>query len=273
MPRELPDFEDPPVIETALGVEFVPLAEWSIAHYGLLWREIRGEYPHFAVEPPVGSQIEKFGDEARPAPPKLEVVPIKAPELRCWFTEQSGSRLLQVQQDRFIHNWRKPGPSADYPHYESIRPIFEHEWRRFCDFLRRESLGEPEVLQCEVTYVNYLERGRGWSGFGEASNIVRSWVDAPVQFLPRPEAMVLNVRYLMPENRGRLHVSLQPAFRPGDAKEVFQLTLTARGRPNSSRTQDILAWLDLGREWVVCGFTDFTTEAMHRIWRRKEDRK
>lgn len=273
MQRELPDFDAPPVIETALGVEFVPLQKWSIPHYGMFWSEIRADYPHFEVQPPLGSQVEKFGADSRPVLPSLEVVQMKSPDVRCWFLERSGSRLLQIQHDRFIHNWRKPGPTAVYPHYENIKPIFEREWLRFCDFLRQESLGEPEVVQCEVTYVNHLERGRGWDSFGDIAKVVRYWRDVSGGFLPRAEGMLLNVRYLMPENRGRLHVLLQPAFRPGDAKEVLQLTLTARGRPASSRAEDITAWLDIGREWVVCGFTDFTSEEMHRLWRRKEDRR
>ena len=274
MSRSLPDFEAPPVVETALGVEFVPLARWSIPHYGLLWEKIRGDYPNFAIQPPLGSQVEKFGSEARVVPPSFQVVPVSAPEVRCWFTEPSQSRLLQVQPDRFIHNWRKPKvEGARYPHYEKIRPIFEREWGRFGEFLRGESLGEPEVVQCEVTYVNHLDRGVGWESFGDLGNVVRFWTDASTQFLPRAEAMILNVSYVIPSNKGRLHVALQPAFRPDDAKEVLQLTLTARGRPVSSRTQDVLDWLDLGHEWVVRGFADFTTDAMHRLWRRTGDRE
>jgi len=273
MSRNLPDFDDPPVVETALGVEFVPLEKWSIPQFGLFWEQIRTEYPRFEIQPPVGSQIERFSAENRPSPPTVTVTAVGVPDVRCWFLERSGSRLLQVQRDRFIHNWRKPpGKAEDYPHYENIRPIFEREWNRFCEFLHRESLGEPDVVQCEVTYVNHLERGKGWSSFGDIANVLTCWTDSEAQFLPKPEGMALNVRYAMPDNQGRLHVSLHPAFRPQDAKEILQLSLTARGRPVSSRINDIVAWLDLGREWVVRGFTDFTSRGMHRVWQRKEDR-
>jgi len=30
-----------------------------------------------------------------------------------------------------------------------------------------------------------------------------------------------------------------------------------------------MEWFDLGHEWIVKGFTDFTTEHMHEIWGRK----
>ena len=54
--------------------------------------------------------------------------------------------------------------------------------------------------------------------------------------------------------------------------EVLQLDVSATGRPTSSKTPDILEWLDLGREWVVKGFADFTTPEMHMKWRRTNDR-
>lgn len=270
MPRDLPDYEDPPVVETVLGVEFAPL-KWSIPDFGLFWSTIRDEYPRVEVEPPIGSQIEKFGPDAQlPAQPTIEL--IKTPPVRCHFFDRSGTRLLQVQNDRFIHNWRKTGPKEQYPHYENIRPIFEKEWNRFCAFLAERELGAPEILQCEVTYVNHLERGKGWQNFGDLAGIIPCWsCAAPGQFLPTPEAVGLQTRYVMPEDRGRLYILLQPAIRHADAKSVLQLTLTARGRPASSEIADIRGWLDLGRRWVVRGFDEFTSPEMHAVWGRKEE--
>jgi len=48
------------------------------------------------------------------------------------------------------------------------------------------------------------------------------------------------------------------------------LTLSAKGRPTGSSVEDILAWLDRGREWVVRGFAALTTEAAHDHWGRTE---
>jgi hypothetical protein len=70
----------------------------------------------------------------------------------------------------------------------------------------------------------------------------------------------------MQHNQGRLYISLQPVIRARDAMEVLQLNLTARGAPASSKTDDAFEWLDLGRQSIVEGFTDFTTEEMHNLW-------
>jgi uncharacterized protein (TIGR04255 family) len=268
--RSLPDFEDPPVVETALSVEFAPLAGWSIVHFGLFWHEIRAEYPAFEIQPPLLSQIEKFGEEAK-KPQAINLQITNPMPVRCWFFDQSQTRLIQVQKDRLIYNWRKVAGPEPYPHYENIRPAFEREWHRFRQFLESNGLPAPTVHQCEVTYVNHIDRGKGWQTMADLPEVFPSWSGALSEgFLPVPEAVGFNTSYGMPGDQGRLHIQVQPAIRLSDAKEILQLTLTARGRPDSPDVGDVLKWFDLGREWVVRGFTDFTSPKMHALWKRKK---
>jgi hypothetical protein len=72
----------------------------------------------------------------------------------------------------------------------------------------------------------------------------------------------------MPNNLGRLYIEFKPAVRHDDGKRVIVLTLTARGAPASPKIVGVLDWFDLGREWIVRGFTDFTADAMHKQWGR-----
>lgn len=265
----LPDFTDPPVIETVLGVQFAPLELFSIPHLGLYWAKIRSVYPTCEVQPPLDPAFEEFEIQPRGDPGiGIKFDPVPSP--RCWFIDETSTRLIQVQRDRFIQNWRKVTGDEVYPRYETLRPSFEREWQRFCDFLNQENMGMPEVNQCEVTYVNHIELGKGWHSFGELRRVIASWSGASSgDFLPEPEMVRLNTTYQMPDKKGRLRIIMQPIIRRRDAKEVLQLNLTARGRPRSFRSDDILDWMDMGREWIVRGFTDFTTEEMHRIWGRK----
>lgn len=267
--RALPDFNEPPVIETVLGVQFSPIKNFSIPHYGLYWAKIRNDYPQYTVQPALDPVIERFEPESQPEF-KIGVELVSAPEIRCWFIDRSETRLIQVQKDRFIHNWRKVKGDEVYPRYDSLKPKFKEEWQRFCEFLEEENLGTPDVNQCEVTYVNHIEIGKGWKSYGEMNTVFAYWSGkSSGEFLPEPEKVSLSTRYVMPEHKGRLHIIMQPAIRRRDAKEVLQLNLTARGRPSSSRLEDILEWFDLGREWIVRGFTDFTTKEMHKAWGRK----
>jgi len=264
----LPDFLSPPVIETVLGVSF-PALPVGIPHYGLLWGAFRSEYPKFEVHGPIRFEPEQFGaQEAPEAVPAVQVV--EQPEVRCWFLSKSGNHLVQVQRDGFLHNWRKVESEEPYPHYEQIRPIFERDWQILLEFLRREGLELPQVAQCEVTYVNHIERVGEWGDFGRLSNLFPNWCDRKHSFLPDPDAISFSTRFSMPDNRGRLRVAVRPAIRNTDGKPIFEFRLTARGAPGSSAIADILSWFDLGREWIVRGFADLTSPTAHKYWERTQ---
>lgn len=264
----LPAFDKPPVIETLLGVQFAPLESLSASRLGLYWGQIREAYPTAETKPALGPAVEQFG---APVPMQLRfgVEVVSEPMLRFWFINHSSTQLLQIQKDRFIRNWRRMKPDDVYPHYDTLKPKFVEDWRRFCEFLERERLGAPQIDLCEVTYINHMPLGLGWEAFGQGHKLVSVVKAGGTEgFLHEPEMLELNYSYVMEDKQGRLYIGLQPALRNYDAKEVLQLTLTARGKPASSRLEDVLGWFDMGHEWIVRGFADFTTPEMHAMWGR-----
>jgi hypothetical protein len=52
---------------------------------------------------------------------------------------------------------------------------------------------------------------------------------------------------------------------------VFIMNLTARGVPlrakGETEMEGAFAFFLLGREWIVKGFRDLTTDSMHKAWR------
>lgn len=265
----LPHYDVPPVQETFLSVSFADLEKWNIPHFGLYWQGIRSEYSKFEVRPPLASQIETFGDAIES--PVLEF--LTQPPIRCWFIHQKENRLLQVQNDRFIFNWRKTKPEDGYPRFdEALRGEFEAAWTHFKSFLEAESIPPPQVEQCEISYINHIPLEGGWRTYTSLVTALTAWPGAmnKKDFLPNPEDVAFNTRYLLPGGQGRLHIQLQPAIRNIDGKKVVQLVLTARGRPSSSDTSELLRWFDMGREWIVRGFTEFTSEKMHETWQRRQ---
>jgi uncharacterized protein (TIGR04255 family) len=179
--------------------------------------------------------------------------------------------LIQVQQDRFIHNWRKIKGDDNYPRYETIRPIFEREWTRFTTFLAVEKIGTPEPTRCEVSYINHLVQEKEWTNLGDLSRVFPFWAGRTNNGTPlQPATFSANFGVPMADGKGQLAVQVQPAVRRPDKKRVLQFTLSAKGRPASGTLGDILAWFDLGREMVVRSFCDLTTPEMHKLWGRKE---
>lgn len=267
----LPKFDDPPVVESVLSVEFAPLERWGVPHYGLFWEAIRQDFPRWDVKPPLSSVIERF-DKPSPdeQPPSVTLRP-GPPDFRCWYIDEDDRTLIQIQNGRFIHNWRKTGPEDKYPHYDkSIRLAFEQNWKKFCDFTQQNDLGQPYVIQCEITYINHLEIRKGWESPADLPKVLLPWSGATNgHFLPAPDSVAFDVNFRLPDDKGRLRVSAKPAIRNSDGTEIVQLNLTARGKPDKDDPTSALEWLDLGRQWVVRGFADLTSSEMHKLWKRR----
>lgn len=274
-PRDLPKFHNPPVTEVALAVQFESLTALRATQLSLLWQDVfRVRFPKIEEHPPRAPAFEEFGI-MRPKTIGVEIEH-KFPVQRFWFLNEPETELIQVQQDRFIHNWRKRKGDEPYPHYDSIRDTFMIELEKFRHFLSGEQIGELIPNQCEVTYVNHIVQGEGWDRHGQFDQMFTVWASRySDEFLPEAETVRFLAQYLIPDSEkkenqiGRLHINAQPGFHIIDNKPMIVLTLTARGRPLSGEgTEGVLSFLNIGREWIVRGFTSITTQDMHKFWER-----
>lgn len=281
MPRkpraaDLPDFEAPPVTEVVLSVQFDTLAALGNVHAGLLWTEYRAEYPRVSEKPPLNPNFETFGGGGAPLPTQI---PFRFEALfdptisRFWFEEAGGTHLMQVQNDRIVHNWRRRDTENEYPRYEPIADRFEREIEKFEDFLRREGLGELRVNQCEVTYINTIQLPDGADPHRHLNRITPLWsgrLDLPN--LLEPENVLTQARYILKEDGqpfGRAYVNFTPIIRNVDLSPAVQLDITVRGRPAGQSAEAAFDLLDREREIVVRTFAAVTTPEMHREWERK----
>ena len=94
----LPDFDNPPVIETVLGLQFTPLSKFDVPHYGLYWEKIRRSYDRFEVHPPIVSTVDERGSDA-PLKGQIFINFPSGNNFRCWFIDESKNNLLQVQRE------------------------------------------------------------------------------------------------------------------------------------------------------------------------------
>lgn len=269
-PPRLPDYEVPPVIEVVCGVQFAPLAGFQATSFGLLWERFRAEYPTCEQQPPLGPVIERFGgmseDEARVEISNTLPLP------RMFFLHRDPCWLLQVQPDRFLHNWRKQKEPDAYPRFPKVFERFWSAWERFLEFCRDEKIGTPSVNQLEVTYINHIVEGDGWSGLESIGSVFPdiSW-RTERSFLPSPESVAWKGSFQLPDQLGRLHVSIRHAIKRIDSKPVLLCDLTVRGCPRTVDDAALKAWFLLGREWIVRGFADMTSaEVQAKVWKRKQ---
>ncbi len=266
----LPDYESPPVIEVVCGIQFEPLPKFQAASLGLFWQRVRDEYTCAQEVPPLPAVVERFGVDAMPTSPQAELSAVP-PLPRMFFVHREPSWLIQLQRERFLHNWRKDKESEVYPRYPAVFEKFWKAWVRFVQFCRDEDLGNPGINQLEITYINHIPSGAAWESLADVAKVFPdlSWRNA-ARFLPSPESVGLRLAFALPESQGRLHVSLKHAIRVADDQPVLLCELTARGMPRGSDEAAIRDWFDLGREWIVRGFADLVGEAVQReCWGRK----
>jgi uncharacterized protein (TIGR04255 family) len=265
------DFDDPPVTEVALSFGFLEV-DLHAGHIGRFWDAVRDDFPVVEHQPPYAMPPEPLDLEPVAATPQIELLS-GPPMPRVWLKNPTGTKLIQVQSNWFAFNWRKVAGDEEYPRY----PFVEGEFRRyanlFVEFIAAEGLGDIAVTQCEVTYVNHIAPpSADLSHVDQVLSIVRP---GSGRYLPVPQQVrhssIYSVR-VGDRPVGRLHVSANPGFKKSDSQPIIQLSLTVRGYPHllgvdRTNTDDaVVAFLRLGREWIVNGFYDVTTAEMHRKW-------
>jgi len=264
-----PDYKKPPVVEVAIAVQFAPLRGFTAAHAGLYWHKIRAEFGQAEEQAPIPPMSE-------PASPE-EVEPAsvftfgKPPMPRLWFIDSTSTRIIQVQHDKFIHNWRKMNPGDKYPRFDEIRENFLKYWAGFIEFLEKNRLPKPDINQCELTYVNRMKKSEGWNSMPDLENMFTTFVwKTRSGFLPPPDNVQWGLHFSLPEKWGRLHVQMVPVRLPPENEQAIHLVLTARGRPEG--TIDLKAmnkWFDLGHEWIVKGFADIVDKKTDSLWEKQ----
>src|SRR5438034_580391 len=104
-PENLPDYHRPPIDEVAISVQF-PIIE-NLVENDLreFWRDVQQQYPLAESQPRLEGPIET--EEPVSRPPVLQLSMAVPPQGRLWLVNESDDFLVQVQNTRFIQNWRR----------------------------------------------------------------------------------------------------------------------------------------------------------------------
>ena len=271
-PPGLPDFENPPLGEVVLALQYSLPKELLAPHIGLYWQLIRNSFPQVEHHPPAGGPKEDLTEGKLPVPGmSMQFVQGLPPMPRCWFLDADGSRLIQFQPGHFIHNWRRLTREDEYPHFENLRDEFIARWQQLVGFFEQQDLGSPSVEQAELTYVNYVPQGSCWGNMDDISEVFPMLPDTRgLDHVPPLESFRCAVHFRLPEGHGRLHVAVSPVAQPreGELAAALRANLTVRGPVADSTKEAILRWFGASRERIVSVFTELTTRKAHEYWKR-----
>jgi uncharacterized protein (TIGR04255 family) len=275
-PPDLPDFVAPPVSEVVLGVQFNSLDRLLAPHLGIIWEEFKEQYPETEQHPPLDPVFETFAEKGSrmPVPSAHFELLATIPTPRVFFINSARTELIQVQRDRFHHNWRKVGEGDAYPRFERMLESFEIEYRKLQEVFKRERIGSIEPNQSEVTYINQILLPEGQSPFEAFERLFGSFTKALIlDDVGPPEDTRFLLRYIMRDEDGapigRLIITAEPAWKL-DGSNIVQFALAARGKPHSADLAGVKSFLQSGRRHIVRAFRELTSDEMHKLWERKQ---
>jgi uncharacterized protein (TIGR04255 family) len=268
-PEGLPDFTDPPLTEVVLSVQFATPPQYSEAYVREIWALFENDFPKVQEMPAIPPAFEVFGG---PELPGIRFGMMGgAMRNRYWFLNASGDELIQFQQDRFMHNWRKmAGKKNEYPRFESILAKYSRELESLERYFKSKSWG-PNVVpnQCEITYVNQmpLQDDTGQS-------IPKSFYFKKIDLSLDEDVsdLNLNLRKTITKDGkpiGRLFVDCATGV-DSTGQPVLGLNLTARGAPQQPSRSSSVEFLQNARVLIDTTFVSFTSEAAHKKWGRTQ---
>src|SRR5947207_2992965 len=228
------EFGNPPVAETSCGFYFQRIDGWNPIHQGALWEKYRPKYPGLEVFPPV------MDPPTKPHP--VVSFDFLTFLVRTGFVNATKTQLVQIQDGFLFHNWRKTTEAPEYQRYELIRSELHKDWMTFREYLRERTLQKPVVSRCEMSYFNHLVRGSDWQDFTDLPNLFTIWRGLRSNATARLQTATFAVSYRI--ERGAVNISVAPAVRMTDGKEILQFTLSSSVEPSSSEDDEIFRSLD-----------------------------
>lgn len=262
-----PDFKKPPVVEVVCGILVRPIEALKAPHLGDFWTRVRSDFPQCDERALLSPVVEVFG-----GPPAATIQITDVPPLpRVWFIGQRGDRLIQVQRDRFLFNWRRLEADDAYPHFGSVYGDFAKYLGVFRDFVAAIGGGALDAQQYELTYVNHVDGALIENAVSNLGRVFRdfAWAADSNRWLPMPADSTWRTTFVLPNQAGRLHSTVRLLVDDETHRRFIRFELTARGIGADRTVEGMRGWFDLAHEWVVRGFADLTTPDLQReVWER-----
>jgi uncharacterized protein (TIGR04255 family) len=258
-------FERPPLDEVVCGVQFGGV-EWSSIHFGLFYTEIAERYHRAQQRPPLAPSLFETILLEQPTPSQVILTSEPAIPL-LWYESDASPFLLQVQKDAFLVNWRHQMGAFIYPHFhtredgkEGVWDRFSQEWQTFSSFCEHHKIGTPEVLACQLAYINHMVRGETW----ETPSDLARWFRPLAGLSGVASVPIFHMTVVYQVHGLTVRMQFRPAIRMTDKKELFVIEFITNGKLSAENALD--TWFDDAHAAVVQIFLAQTTEEAHKQW-------
>lgn len=266
----LPSYSDPPLVEVVCSISFRALEAFQSPYIGLLWQRLQPGYPLCQDRPRVAGSLEVFEGQELQAELKITTKP-QWP--RVWFLSQDGSKVIQIQDDRIVHNWRKADHDSEYPRYHKIFKSFQKSLNALSSLLSEANMEPLTPTQFELTYVNRISLENEFChGIEDIDKVFPdlAWERNRARILRNPSGFSWKSSFDLADQASRLYASINSGtFAAGSNKDLF-FELAVRGIDKEKSLQGMEAWFNMAHREIVLGFSDLTsTLFQEEVWKRQ----
>lgn len=241
-------FKSAPVFELVLGVQFdAPVFNSETIFHA--FETFKSEYPRINEHPPLPEIIEPLG--------KANITRfVPGIQNRKLFINESNTKLIQIQANKLLFNWRRASKQTEYPRFRFIKDDFFTVFNKLDE---RYSLNE-KVNQLEMTYVDrVLQSEFGRSDFNPSSAL--KVVDDSREF----SSLDLTYAFGVPVLNGNMTVKLSSATQKEDEEPIVIVETTCRGA-FSEGIGTIDKWFDEAHNTHLDYFSSIITEEAKSKW-------
>ncbi len=246
-------FENSPVNEVIFGMQFDgPIL--SINSVMEIIDIFKIDYPEITEHPPLPSIVES------PNKPKTQRM-LNTFYSRKHIIHKGKNKLIQVQPDRLLFNWRKEDTTEDYPHYDVVYKLFAQIVETISKKVNKD-IGK-KINQYEFTYVNHIYLNEFGMNEYEPSNIFNI-------IQQKYQLKDINLEYSIPQEDigGVLNTSIKSAKNKNDNRKLFVLENTCRGFSSSTSMNK---WFSSAHKILFDNFVNIITAKAKNIWGYSEE--
>lgn len=241
-------FKNPPIIELVIGIQFNKKVI-SLADIFTFFNHIKNEYPQIQEHPILPTIVEKIG-----GPNEMKF--LSGFNSRKFFISKSNDKLIQIQPDRFLLNWRKNVNNNKYPSFSNIYT----EFMKYLNLIDKISKCKENVNQLEITYIDHILL----SDFGLKTLDISEILNLVVYKNPLNTIdCIISLPYT--NINGNLSFKIQNAIRKSDKKEILLLETACRGIYNGG-INNIDEWFDQSHGILTDFFLNIITDKAKDVW-------
>lgn len=250
-------YQNPPINEIVCGILFDSITGLQTGQIGTLWQKFKPDFSNTQDQPPIAI-VPKEGLNNQ----------TKLPPLRVWFVHKEENEIIQVQFNRFLHNWRRTRPDDEYPGYESVIENFQEYLSRFEEFLAEENLENLVATQYELTYIDHILQNEGWETFNDLERVLPSFTSLKSENLLSADIREIDwqVVFGLPGDFGQLQLSIRSARRRLDNRPLLRIGFTAL---SNQAYEPMREWFDSTHEVIIELFSNLIGEDIQKqFWGR-----